>query len=58
MMYVNAEIGMAYFIGNKTSFHVSSYVLSDFLGNQIGNISISLLKLGISHNLAGKNRKE
>jgi hypothetical protein len=60
MMYVNAEVGMAYFIGNKTSFHVSSYVLSDFSGNQLrlGNISISLLKLGISHNLAGKNRKE
>ncbi|MCU0346844.1 MAG: porin family protein [Saprospiraceae bacterium] len=45
--YVNAEYGLAYFIKDRTSIHISNYVLYD-----VGDISISLLKFGITHNLS------
>jgi Outer membrane protein beta-barrel domain len=56
-LYVNGEIGIAYFIGNKTSIHVSNYMLYDFLGDK-SNASLSLLKLGVTHNFDGKNKNE
>ena len=51
--YANAEVGIAYFIKNRTSLHISNYALYDFLGDK-SNISISLLKFGITHNFGQK----
>jgi Outer membrane protein beta-barrel domain len=52
-LYANAEVGIAYFIKNQTSLHISNYLLYDFLGDK-SNYSISLLKIGVTHNFGQK----
>ncbi len=52
-LYANAEIGVAYFIKNRTSLHISNYMLYDFMGDK-SNVSIALLKFGITHKFAQK----
>ncbi|MBK8566218.1 MAG: outer membrane beta-barrel protein [Saprospiraceae bacterium] len=55
--YVNAEYGLAYFIKDRTSIHISNHALLDIHGDR-SNISISLLKIGLTHNLNNKTSRE